>query len=163
MINKKEIVKELKRLNESKMIKIQNTDKERRVFINSNDVFEIWGSEDKEVLCPFDDYTYEWLNSFLYAVIDLIDRNNYDDLEELEEDIRDNISEWVDSEIDVYTSDLTEWLNHSNGNVYYLDEVAKEGHIENILMIAQGKAIDELFHNALNELMIYLNDNYGED
>jgi hypothetical protein len=163
MIKKEEMIKELTRLNEYKRIKVQGTEKERLVFINSDEMFKLFGSEAKGVLTPFDDYTYEWLNSLLYDVIGLIKYNDFEDVEELGESIQDVMHEWVDSEVDVYYSGLTEWLNHSNGNIYYLEEVVKEGVTENILMVAQYKATEELFNNALLILFEYLRDNYEEE
>lgn len=62
------------------------------------------------------------------------------------DDLQDNRSEVVDRLVDVYTSDLTEWLNQSPYNVYYIDEAVKElGATENVLGQAQYLAIDEIY------------------
>ena len=138
------------------MIKIQDTDKERWVFIKSDEVFKIYGGEDK-VLSPFNDYTYEWLNSFFYNVIDLINNNDFETLEELENQAQNNIYQWVDSETSVYTIDLTKWLSDNNNNVYYLTEALEEySSIKDgfkLLQIAQYKAIEEIYNNALGCLI----------
>lgn len=164
-INKKAIIEHLKHLNEYEYIKVDGQDKQRLIFKNGQEVFSIFGSEDKEVLNPFNDYTYEWLNSFLSNVIDLLEINEYSNFEELSEDIQDHISEWSDSETDIYTSDLTEWLHYNNNNVYYIEESIKEFGINtndvngfSILMTAQYMAIQELFNSALCCLMDYLKD-----
>ena len=154
---KNQIISELTRLNESKLIEIQDTDKKRRVFIKSTEMFNIFGGD---VLEPFNDYTYEWLNSFLYNVVDLLNSNDIEDYNELEESITDNISEWTDSETDIYTSNLTEWLNEDISNTYYLDEASKEGFTENLLGVAQFKAIEETFYNSIKPLMDYLKENH---
>ena len=154
MINKTEIVEYLTELNKFKMVKINGLDKERLVFINSDKVFNIFGTEAKEILTPFNDYTYNWLNSFISNVKDLIEGNDYDSYDELQDAINDNMYEWADSETDIYTSDLTEWLNDSNSNQYYLTEASREGYHDNLLIVAQCKAIEELFNNAL-PVMIY--------
>jgi hypothetical protein len=148
-INKQEVINYLEGLNKFKMVKVNNSNKERLVFINSSEIFNIYGSEAKEVLTPFNDYTYNWLNSFLSNVIDLINRSDFSDFDELSEMISEELHEWADSETDIYTSDLTEWLNDSNVNQYYLTEASKEGYHDNLLMVAQYKAIEELFYNAL--------------
>ena len=88
IISKEEIIKYLKHLNEYERIKIDGTDKERLIFKNRDEVFKIFGGEEKEVLTPFNDYTYEWLNSFLYSVIDFINYTNFNNLEELQEKIQ---------------------------------------------------------------------------
>ena len=154
------VIKELKRLNESHLITVQKTEAKRRVFNHSEEMFKLFGEMDAGVLDPFNDYSYEWLNSFLYNVIDLLERQDFDSWEELEETIQsDLIYEWADSETDVYTSDLTKWLSHSNDNTYYLDEAHQESQgADNILMIAQCTAITELFNNALALLIEYLNE-----
>lgn len=142
-MNKKQLIKELKELNEVEYIKVDGQEQRRTIFKQRDKVFELFGKEEKEVLNPFNDYTYEWLNSFLNALISHLENN--EDLDSFE----DILPEHIDSEVDVYTSGLTTWLSHNNNNTYYLDEAVKEGATENILMVAQYKAIEELFYNAL--------------
>lgn len=166
MLNKIEIIKYIEDLNKSEVIKIQNSDKTRRIFKQSNEVFNIFGSEDKGVLNPFNDYTYEWLNSFLYSVIDLLKYKDFETFEEMSEEISENLNEWVDSETDVYTSDLTEWLNSNNSNVYYLTEASEEFNetdgFKN-LQLAQYKAIEEVYNNALGCLIEDLKNKFEEE
>jgi len=62
----KQIIQEFERLNKTKTIKIDGTDKERLIFINSDEVFKIFSNyNDERGLNPFNDYTYNWLNEFL--------------------------------------------------------------------------------------------------
>jgi len=42
------------------------------------------------------------------------------------DELQDIMSEAIDVEVDVYTSNLTEWLNRSNNNVYYLSQALEE-------------------------------------
>lgn len=163
-INKEEVIKYLKHLNEYERIKIDGIDKERLVFKNRDEVFNIFGSEEKGVLNPFNDYTYEWLNSFLYSVIDFIGYTDFDNFNELQEKIRDILYEWADSETDVYTSDLTQWLADNNTNQYYLEEAIKEyPEADNHIQLAQYKAIEEIYNNALNVLIDDLKSEFEKE
>jgi len=165
MIQKEKIIKYLNELNDTKTIKINGRDRKRRLF-NDKRVFEIYGAEKNEVLSPFNDYTYEWLNSFFYQVIDHINASDAEDYEELSEEIQDNICEWADSETSVYTGVLTEWLADRNTNVYYINEVIEEqGEVKDgftLLMQAQYKAIYELYNNALALLIDDLKAEFEE-
>ena len=161
MINKTEILSYLKDMNAYKMVKINGQDKERLVFDNKT-AWDVFGNYETGVLNPMNDYTYEWLNSFLSNVIDLIERNSFDTYEELSEAIQEDIYEWADSETDVYTSGLTGWLADNNTNPQYLDEAVKEGATDNILMVAQNKAINELFNNSIPLLIDDLKATYEE-
>lgn len=163
MEQKQEILKYLEELNKTEVIKIVNSEKTRRIFKQSDKVFKIFGEEEKEVLNPFNDYTYEWLNSFLYNVIDLLKYEDFEDFEELQENINEKIPEWADGETSIYTRDLTEWLADNNNNVYYLTEVSEEyGTTDGFkqLQQAQSKAIEELYYNALNCLIEDLKNNF---
>jgi hypothetical protein len=75
--------------------------------------------------------------------------NSIDDVEEYR-------SEIVDGLVDVYTSDLTSWLNSSNYNVYYIEESQKEyGAQEDgfkMLSMAQYKAIDDIYSYVISLL-----------
>ena len=163
-MNKQKVIEYLKHLNEFKYITINGTDKKRLIFKNNQEVFDLFGGEDK-VLTPFNDYTYEWLNSFLSNVIDLMGYENFSDFDELNEKITDGlIYEWVNSETDIYTSDLTKWLGDNNTNQYYLEECIKENpQADNHIQLAQYKAIEELFNNALSILIEDLKTEFPEE
>ena len=163
-MNKQKVIEYLKHLNEFKYITINGTDKKRLIFKNNQEVFDLFGGEDK-VLTPFNDYTYEWLNSFLSNVIDLIGYEDFEDFDELNEKLTDGlIYEWVDSETDIYTSDLTRWLGDNNTNQYYLEESIKENpQADNHIQLAQYKAIEELFNNALSILIEDLKTEFPEE
>jgi len=87
------------------------------------------------------DWIFDKYQSILQSITD------YDI--ESDDDLLDNRGEIVDGLVDVYTSDLTEWLNDSNYNVYYIEEAQKEYGPEDdgfkLLSMAQYKAIDEIF------------------
>jgi|SRR3990167_4698599 len=65
-------------------------------------------------------------------------------------------SEIVNGLVDVYTGDLTAWLNSNNSNVYYIEKAQKEfGIIEDgfrLLSTAQYIAIDEIYSEVLDLL-----------
>ncbi len=99
-----------------------------------------------------EDYAYNWVVAGLDSLNEAVD-----DKEEDADALADvDLSEAVDGHVDVYTSKLTEWLNASNYNIYYLDEAAKEGMTENLLGAAQYKAIEEIFYGVRDKLMDYL-------
>ena len=158
----KQIVKEFERLNKTKDIKINGTDRKRLIFINSDEVFKIFSNcNDERGLNPFNDYSYNWLNEFLCDFLDSI--NEEDNINDIMRDFEDNINEKIDGTTDIYTSNLTAWLNHNNSNVYYLTEALEEQEIKdgfNLLQIAQYKAIEESYYSFLSSLKTYLNNKY---
>lgn len=165
-MDKQKIIKYIEDLNKTEVIKIQDSDKTRRIFKQREEVFNIFGSEEKGVLNPFNDYTYEWLNSFLNNVVGLLDGHDFETFEELSEQISESITGWADNETDVYTNGLTEWLSSNNSNVYYLTEASEEyGETDGFknLQIAQYKAIEELYNNALGCLIDDLKAEFDED
>ena len=84
------------------------------------------------------------------------DINNIDDVEE-------NRGEIVDGLVDVYTSDLTAWLNSNNYWVEYLGEAVSELGASDgfaILSGAQYKAIDEIYSEVIN--LLSQEDTQGE-
>jgi hypothetical protein len=86
-----------------------------------------------------DDWIYQKYHDLLAAFSER-DIKSLDDFEETRTEI-------VDGHVDIYTSDLTAWLNGHNTNVYYLTEVLEEGGVTDgfrLLMQAQYKAIDEI-------------------
>jgi len=156
-MNKQEVINYLKELAE---IEDRN---DKVVFKKSDEVFKIFGAEEKEVLNPFNNYTYEWLKSFLTNVIELLEDRDFENFNELEEAINEKMTEWADTETDIYTSDLTEWLNESENNVYYLGEAIEEGAEDGFkaLSMAQYKAIEELFTNANRCLIEHLKQEFS--
>lgn len=95
-----------------------------------------------------DDWIFDKYQSILDALTGY-DIKNIDDVEE-------NRTEIVDGLVDVYTSDLTAWLNSSDYNVYYITEAQEEYGIQTdgfkILQMAQYKAIDDIFSEVVNLL-----------
>jgi len=150
--------KTLDKWQESELIKVDGQEKQRRIFKHSDEVFKLFGGGESGVLDPFNEYTYEWLHSFFCGLSEWLGYNKVETKQELEDGYNDQINESVDSEVDVYTSGLTEWLNHNVGNVSYLDEVVKQGHTNNILMMAQYEAIYELFHTAFSIILDMIDD-----
>lgn len=150
-MEKKQLIKKLEGLNKTKMIKVTGTDKERLVFTNE-ETFKLFGKVDSGVLEPFNDYTYVWLSDFLTDLNEFLEGSK-NDLNTALEDFKEHISEYVDNRTDVYTSDLTEWLHDRNGNVSYLTDALEEHGVKDgfkALQMAQYKAIEELYYNALS-------------
>ncbi|MFH2062483.1 MAG: hypothetical protein ABIJ43_05860 [Candidatus Beckwithbacteria bacterium] len=85
----------------------------------------------------------DWIFDKYHSILDAF--GQYDD----DADIDEVRGEIVDGLVDVYTSDLTAWLNESNYNVYYITEAQQEyGAQEDgfkLLQMAQYKAIDDIF------------------
>lgn len=93
-----------------------------------------------------DDWTYNTYYSLLERLGD------YDLAENSIDDVRHDL---VDSMVDIYTKDLTEWLNSDIRNVYYLSEVLSEHDIKDgfqALAMAQYMAIDEVMNEVINLL-----------
>jgi len=57
------------------------------------------------------------LMNFYAIFLDSI--NEEDNINDIMRDFEDNINEKIDGTTDIYTSNLTAWLNHNNSNVYY--------------------------------------------
>ena len=74
---------------------------------------------------------------------------------DLGEDPEENIREWADNDVDVYTSDLTDWLAESDKNAQYLSDVISEygeGIKDNPIGAAQLMAREEAY-NKVYELL----------
>lgn len=100
----------------------------------------------------------DWIYDKYHSILDTLAGYTIDDVDGLE----DNRAEIVDGLVDVYTSDLTAWLNSHNANVYYITEAQEEYGTEadgfKLLMLAQYKAIDEIY----SEVVSYLSAQFEE-
>ena len=68
--------------------------------------------------------------------------------------------DFYEIEADVYTSDLTAWLNKSNHHVYYLTEGLEESEYKDgfqLLATAQHLQRREVAENTLQEIQKYIN------
>jgi len=161
----KQILKDLERLNKTEVIKVDNSNEERLIF-KDEETFKIFSnSQDERGLNPFNDYSYNWLSCFLEDLTNQIKEE--DDINDIIRDFEDNINEYVDSSVSIYTHNLLKWVGDNN-NFYYMDEVMQEGLIdkENYdfikhLQIAQYKAIEESYFSFLSSLKTYLNTKYN--
>jgi len=94
----------------------------------------------------------DWIYDKYHSALETLSGYDIND----ENDINDNRAEIVDGLVDVYTSNLTQWLNSNNSNVYYITEAQEEYGPEadgfKILMMAQYKAIDEIFTHVAKYL-----------
>jgi len=67
--------------------------------------------------------------------------------------IEDALLDTIDREVDIYTSNLTKWLNQSPSHVYYLTEALEENGIKDgfqLLALAQYRAIEEIWRGVLD-------------
>ena len=93
---------------------------------------------------------------------DIYDRihDAVDVLSELDADADEDAAQERIQEIepDVYTSDLTAWLNSHNGNVYYLDEAIAAGYTDGFaaLAYAQSCYISEIANATLAGILDYI-------
>ncbi len=68
------------------------------------------------------------------------------------DEVEDVLLDAIDREVDIYTSNLTSWLNQSASHVYYLTEVLEEDGIKDgfqLLAFAQFRAIEEIWRGVL--------------
>ena len=100
-----------------------------------------------------EDSCYRFAEECCCNFLDNVEVGEYENLEEIFENVRDCI------EADIYTSALTEWLNESNSNVYYLTEVLEEYNPEDgfiLLAEAQRRRKEEIYTIIFNMLEWYL-------
>lgn len=100
-------------------------------------------------------FDYEQASQLITHLIEA----DFDDLDELEEKAPYLIHEWADADVDIYTKDLTEWLNENVENVYYLTEAINEYNANdgfNALTMAQYCAIRDIYNNVLDKIIDYL-------
>ena len=93
----------------------------------------------------------DWIFKTYCNLLGVLSDYGYLSIEEIEE----NRFEIIDTLVDVYTSDLTEWLHSSNFNVYYLTEVLEEFEIKDgfkLLAQAQSQAIGEVLSEIISLL-----------
>jgi len=149
------IIKEVKKLSDGfKTIKKGN--KEIVVLKNNDDLEHYFFKGDGNepfILNPFNDFSYEWVSDFL----NFLDYQNFEDDEELLRKLEEDelINEFLDDEISVYTSNLTEWLNNNVDNVNYLTEALEEFNLKDgfeLLKTAQYLAIREVINKLIRNI-----------
>lgn len=94
----------------------------------------------------------DWIYDKYQSILENLSNCENDDADNID----DNRAEIVDGLVDVYTGQLTAWLNSSNYNVYYITEVQEEYGCEidgfKLLAMAQYKAIDDIFSEVADLL-----------
>ena len=147
---KASVLNYVKELNEYETIKIKNSEEKRIIF--KKNCFKMFN------LNPFNEYSYIWLTSFLDSVIYVLDYEGFKDFDELNEVLErfeENLNQEIDNETDIYTYNLTKWLNSDIENIYYLSEVLKyydEKDCFKLLQMAQYKAISEFYYKSNESL-----------
>ena len=129
----------------------ENKEKDRRwiafkgdVIMSGNEHYEKLSEVMRKIECS-EDFVYEQTWNCLSWLVDGV-------LEDPDE-IEDMLLEAIDREVDIYTSDLTGWLNKSVWHVYYLGEALKLGSAEDgfqLLMRAQYCAIEEVWREIIH-------------
>lgn len=100
-----------------------------------------------------DDYHYRWLDHYMDEFAYALGTDGPLDLESLHEELIGNI------EADVYTSDITEWLNSINSRVYYLTEALEDFDIKDgfqLISYAQYLEIREVYQMGLEVIKNYI-------
>src|SRR3990167_5483241 len=94
----------------------------------------------------------DWIYDKYHSILDALAGYTI----ESADDIDEQRAEIVDGLVDVYTFDLTAWLNSHNSNVYYLTQAQEEYGAQTdgfqLLMSAQYVAIDEIYSEAMSYL-----------
>lgn len=119
----------------------------KSAYIGENDSYYNALSNALHEFQASEDFRYQTLYNFLEWMED----NQFETIE----DAQDSIFEFCDTEIPVYTSDLTKWLSESNYHVYYLEQaVIEHGQTEGfkILSSAYYFAVSELAYEILNAI-----------
>jgi hypothetical protein len=127
---------------------------------NSGDVIVITDEESPEELDELvqeahgnmfpDDLRYEFIRDAMNSISD-------------SDNPEDDAGELVDSDVDIYTHDLTKWLGSRNDRFNYVDEAVKEfGHSDEgvikEIMMGQYKEREEVFFSVLEGLKKILED-----
>jgi len=101
---------------------------------------------------PSDDI-YDRINTILSVIYEM-------DGDSVEDDIREAL---YTIEADIYTYDLTKWLNDNVENVYYLEEAQSYGKLDGfrLLMTAQKIYIQEIGNALISAIVEYI-DNIEE-
>jgi len=107
-----------------------------------------------------DDYNYEWFNeAFDYLLEAIGETKEIDEAVSIVEDFE------FEFEADIYTSDLTKWLNSSAYRPEYLGQAVREMEATDgigILSMAQYLEKGEIFENARRSFVDYLQLNREE-
>lgn len=92
----------------------------------------------------------EWLLENYEENHTIVDIENYE------------VAEVADSNVDVYTSSLTEWLNKSDYNVYYLTQSLENGDVSDgfqALSLAQYYCYEEIYNSVRDAIVNFLKEN----
>ena len=131
-----------------------STDRNREGFIWINKDHD---NEEVKDLC-FTAHSGTLPDDFIYSrIVEALDC-----LSEREPEDEDKARERLEElEADIYTSDLTEWLNSSNNRVYYLTEALEQFECKDgfqALAIAQKLEIDEISNAVLDYIIRNLDE-----
>lgn len=103
-----------------------------------------------------EDTRYREANNCIDWIIENYEENDtIDDIEAYE------VAEVAESNIDVYTSNLTEWLNRSNYNVYYLTTALESGDVKDgfqALSLAQYYCYEEIYNSVRDTIVTFLRE-----
>jgi len=107
-------------------------------------------------------YLLDFLNNYYFYKLDGFDRGTKnitkEELEKLlnQDEIVDNISEFADSQVDVYNGALLEWLNKDNNFLLYdeaIDNFWDAGSLINNIRQAQFFDIEQELNEELREFI----------
>jgi hypothetical protein len=89
-----------------------------------------------------DQYTTAWLRSFLSDFASRVDIGVRYDEDEIDDKLSELVEQFVDSEVDSYTGNLTEWLASDENRVYYLTEAIENGATDGFSALSDAQAIE---------------------
>lgn len=104
-----------------------------------------------------DNFSYNLIDTLLIELDDLAHES--ENLEEFKEKIDNQLYEIIDSNIDIYTKELTEWLNSDINNVYYISQALENHETKDgfqLLQLAQYEAISEIAHQLSQKIIEFL-------
>lgn len=126
--------------------------------------------DDGEKFTKTKDGRPKWLTDLIFTAHgDMMpDDHRYKFIEEALELIADQDADidCPEIEADIYTSDLTKWLNSRNDRVYYLSEALENSDITDgfqLLMMAQSIEREEIYYSVLNSLRELCKDQEDEE
>lgn len=130
------------------------------VICTGNQIYEALSDMMREKLQMDEDSEYDFVRTALQNIVD----NGDDDADA--DTLQEMVPEWADSDTDVYTSDLTEWIGRSNYNVCYLDDALKEHQPDDgfkALQMAQYAAREEAYSQTIKVLESLVDEHPDED
>jgi len=123
----------------------------------SNEYYKVLSGAIQSLTAVSSSSKYRYMQAILEDMIEL--EEGIESVKSFQILLEEDLDAAVEGRIDIYTSDLTEWLNESNGHVHYLTEALedlqfKDGH--HVLANAQRKCIRDVFEIVSLSVIDYM-------